>query len=37
MEQKRLDKIKQIRATRVKRSASEPAPAPEAVAPAASA
>jgi small subunit ribosomal protein S6 len=27
-EQKRLEKIKQIRATKVKRSASEPAPAP---------
>ena len=33
-EQKRLEKIKQIRSTRVKRSTAEPAPAPEAVAPA---
>ena len=33
-EQKRLEKIKQIRSTRVKRSAAEPAPAPEAAAPA---
>jgi small subunit ribosomal protein S6 len=37
-EQKRLEKIAQIRATKVKRSASEPAPAPEATpAPAATA
>jgi small subunit ribosomal protein S6 len=37
-EQKRLEKIKQIRSTRVKRSAAEPAPAPEAApAPAATA
>ena len=36
-EQKRLEKIKQIRATRVKRSAAEPAPVPEAAAPAATA
>jgi hypothetical protein len=28
-EQKRLDKIKQLRSTRVKRSAAESAPAPE--------
>jgi ribosomal protein S6 len=41
MEQKRLDKIKQLRSTKVKRSTSEPAPAPasapEPVAPAATA
>lgn len=38
-EQKRLDKIKQLRSTKVKRSTAEPAPAPtpEAVAPAATA
>jgi small subunit ribosomal protein S6 len=37
-EQKRLEKIKQIRSTRVKRSTAEPAPAPEsAPAPAATA
>jgi small subunit ribosomal protein S6 len=36
-EQKRVDKIKAIRATKVKRSTSEPAPAPEAAAPAATA
>ncbi|MBV9075524.1 MAG: 30S ribosomal protein S6 [Acidobacteria bacterium] len=36
-EEKRLDKIKQIRATKVKRSASEPAPAEPAPAPAATA
>ena len=37
-EQKRLEKIKQIRSTRVKRSAAEPAPTPETVpAPAATA
>ena len=33
-EQKRLEKIRQIRATKVKRSASEPAPAPTETAPA---
>jgi small subunit ribosomal protein S6 len=33
-EQKRLEKIKQIRSTRVKRSTAEPAPAPETAAPA---
>jgi small subunit ribosomal protein S6 len=33
-EQKRIEKIKQIRSTRVKRSAAEPAPAPEAATPA---
>ena len=33
-EQKRLEKIKQIRSTRVKRSAAEAAPAPETAAPA---
>ena len=33
-EQKRLDKIRQIRATKVKRSTSEPAPAPAETAPA---
>ena len=37
-QQKRLDKIKQLRATRVKRSAAEPVPVPEAApAPAATA
>ncbi|MBV9146135.1 MAG: 30S ribosomal protein S6 [Acidobacteria bacterium] len=36
-EEKRLDKIKQIRATKVKRSASEPAPVEPAPAPAATA
>jgi small subunit ribosomal protein S6 len=36
-EQKRVDKIKAIRATKVKRSTSEPVPAPEAAAPAATA
>ena len=36
-EEKRLDKIKQIRATKVKRSASEPAPVESAPAPAATA
>jgi small subunit ribosomal protein S6 len=36
-EQKRIDKIKAIRATKVKRSSSEPAPVPEAPAPAATA
>ena len=38
-EQKRLDKIKQLRSTKVKRSTAEPAPAPtpESVAPAATA
>jgi small subunit ribosomal protein S6 len=29
-QQKRLDKIKQLRSTRVKRSAAEPVPVPEA-------
>jgi small subunit ribosomal protein S6 len=37
LEQKRLDKVKQIRSTKVKRSTSEPAPIPEPVAPAATA
>ena len=37
-EQKRLDKVRQLRSTRVKRSTAEPAPAPEAApAPAATA